>query len=350
MQPIFSDLIFISTYSIIAFLLTFLLAPFFIQFLYKNQLGKQIRDVAMDGKSAPIFHQLHAKKSGTPTMGGVLIWGVTLLTVALSRLFSFLGVIDKSLLQRAETYLPLATLAATAILGAIDDLYNIRGKGKTKGINVKPKFFWLILFAAAGAWWFFFKLDYSSVHVPFFGDYNIGMWYIPLFMLVVIGTTNAVNFTDGLDGLAGGLLMLAFAAFGIIAYAQGLVFLTAFCGVLCGAIAAFLWFNVAPAQFIMGDTGALSLGATLGVIAMLTNAIVPLIIIGGVFVIETLSVIIQLTSKRFFKRKVFLVAPIHHHFEAKGWPEHNIVFRFWIIGGVLAVIGVIVALVGIVKV
>jgi phospho-N-acetylmuramoyl-pentapeptide-transferase len=342
----FSDIIFIGTYSVIAFVLTFFTAPFFIRFLYHHHIGKQIRDTATDGKAATIFQQLHKKKAGTPTMGGVLIWGVTLLTVILSRFMSYMGWIDKSLLQRKETYLPLATLFATAVLGAIDDLYNIKGLGKSKGINVKPKFFWLTLFAGLGAWWFFYKLGYNSVHIPRLGDFEIGRWYIPLFMLVIISTANAVNITDGLDGLAGGLLMIAFGAFGIIAYAKGLIYLTALCSVISGALAAFLWFNVAPAKFYMGDTGALSLGATLGVIAMLTNAIIPLLFIGGVFIIETVSVILQLLSKRYFHKKIFKVAPLHHHFEAMGWPEHNVVFRFWIIGGVLAVIGVIIGLIG----
>ena len=342
----FPDIIFIGTCSVIAFTLTFILAPFFIRFLYHHHLGKQIRNVTTDGKAATIFQQLHIKKTGTPTMGGVLIWGVTILTVIISRFVAYLGWIDKSLLQRKETYLPLATLLATAVLGAIDDLFNIRGLGRSKGINVKPKFFWLTLFAGLGAWWFFYKLGYNSIHIPRLGDFEIGRWYIPLFMLVIISTANAVNITDGLDGLAGGLLMIAFGAFGVIAYVEGLIYLTAFCGVIAGAIAAFLWFNVAPAKFYMGDTGALSLGATLGVIAMLTNAIIPLLFIGGVFIIETISVILQLLSKRYFHKKIFKVAPLHHHFEAMGWPEHNVVFRFWIIGGVLAVIGVIIGLVG----
>jgi phospho-N-acetylmuramoyl-pentapeptide-transferase len=340
------DLVFIGTYGVIAFILTFLLAPLFIKFLYRHRVGKQIRDVAIDGKAAPLFHKLHAKKSGTPTMGGVLIWGVTFLTVGLSRLLSFFGVIDRSLLQRTETYLPLATLLATAILGAIDDFFNILGKGSGKGINVKPQFFWLTLFAGAGAWWFYFKLEYNTIHIIGLGDFLIGMWYIPLFMLVIIATAKAVDITDGLDGLAGGLLMLAYGAFGIIAYAKGMVFLTALCAVIAGSLAAFLWFNVSPAKFFMGNTGAAALGATLGVIAMLTDSLLVLFIVGGVFVMETLSDIIQIFSKRVFKRKVFQIAPLHHHLEAIGWPEHTIVFRFWIIGGLLAVIGVIIGLLG----
>ncbi len=341
-----SDLVFIGVYSILSCILAFMLAPAFIRLLLKYRLGKQLREHAVDGKAATIFNQLHGKKKGTPTMGGVLVWGTTLMVVLLSRIASALDWIPQSLLQRSETYLPLATLIATAVLGLIDDFYNIRGVGKAKGIDVKPKFLWLILFSAIGAWWFHYKLEYSSIHIPAVGDFDIGFWYIPLFMLVIISTANAVNITDGLDGLAGGLLMIAFGAFGIIAYAHGMVFLTALCGVICGALASFLWFNISPARFYMGDTGALSLGATLGVIALLTNSIFVLVIIAGVFVIETLSDIIQIASKKFRKKKVFLIAPLHHHFEALGWPEHTVVFRFWIIGGLLAVMGVVIGVVG----
>lgn len=341
-----SDLIFIGVYSIVSCILTFVFAPFFIRFLHKYKLGKQLREKAVDGKEATVFNKLHANKKGTPTMGGVLIWGTTLIVILLSRFASAFGWIEQSLLQRSQTWLPAATLVAAAILGLIDDFYNIKGVGNSKGINVRPKFFWLFLFAAIGAWWFFFKLEFSSIHLPGIGDFNIGMWYIPLFMFVIIASANAVNITDGLDGLAGGLLMIAFGAYGILSYAHGQIFLTAFCGVICGSIAAFLWFNVAPARFYMGDTGALSLGATLGVIAMLTNSLVVFVIIAGVFVVETLSVILQILSKKFRGKKIFQIAPLHHHFEAIGWAEHTVVFRFWIIGGLLAVIGVVLGIVG----
>lgn len=344
MNPL-DDIIFVSAYSLAACAIAFLLAPGFIRYLVRHKVGKQIREKATDGRIATMFNALHAKKVGTPTMGGILIWGVTFIVVGLSRLLALLGLVDKSLLQRKETYLPLATLLATALLGAIDDLFNIHGYGTSKGINVKPKFLWLLMFAVGGAWWFYSKLGYDTINMPFVGDFAIGPLYVPLFILVIISSAHAVNITDGLDGLAGGLLAIAFTAFGIISYALGLVWLTAFCGVIVGTLIAFLWFNVSPAKFYMGDTGALSLGSTLGVIAMLTDSVLPLVIIGGVFVAETLSVIIQLTSKRLRNgKKVFLIAPMHHHFEALGWPEHNVVFRFWIVGALLAVVGVIVRL------
>jgi len=330
----------------IAFVIALLLAKPFISLLHKYKIGKNIRSVASDGKASKLFHALHIKKEGTPTMGGILIWGTTLIVILLSRLLSYLGVFEHSLLNRKETYLVVFTLAATALLGAVDDIFNLKGWGKSKGINIKPKFLWLTLFALLGALWFYFKLDYSQIHVPGIGDFEIGWLYIPLFIFIMTGTANSVNFTDGLDGLAGGLTIIAFGAYAALAYAHGLLILSAFCAVICGATLAFLWFNIPPAKFIMGDTGSISLGATLGVIAMLTDTVLILPFIAFIFVIETLSVIIQLTSKKFFKRKVFHIAPIHHHFEHIGWPESQVVMRFWIIGGLVATIGLVIGLIG----
>lgn len=277
-------------------------------------------------------------------MGGILIWGTTLIIVLLSRVASYLGWIDHSLINRKETWLPLATLAAVGLLGAVDDYFNIRGLGKSKGINIKPKMMWLLLFALLGGLWFHYKLGYDQFHFPGVGDVFLGWLYVPLFMLVIISSANAVNFTDGLDGLAGGLLCIAFASFGVIAFAKGLLILAALCAVLGGATLAFLWNNIAPAKFYMGDTGSLALGATLGVIAMLTDSFIPLILIGFIFVVETISIIIQLIAKKFFHKKVFKVAPLHHHFEACGWPETLVVMRFWMVGLMFAMIGLILAL------
>jgi len=331
----------------LAFLTAFLLAKPFISLLHKYKIGKQIREIGTDGKKAELFHQLHQKKSGTPTMGGILIWVTAIIVIGFSIILNKLGYFEHSLWNRSETFLPVFTLITVAILGAIDDYWNIRGWGKSKGINVKPKLFWLTLFAGLGAWWFYSKLGYNEIHMPGIGDFEIGWWYIPLFIFIIIASANAVNITDGLDGLAGGLTIIAFTGFGCIAYAKGLLILTAFCGVIGGATLAFLWFNIAPAKFYMGDTGALALGATLGVIAMLTNSVAVLPFIGFIFVIETLSVIIQMTSKKLRQgKKVFKIAPLHHHFEAIGWPETQIVMRFWMIGAIVTLLGVIIGLIG----
>ncbi len=348
-QKIITQLFLILGSELLAFVIAIALTPYFLEFLYKNKLGKQIRDTASTGEKATLFQKLHLKKSGTPTMGGILIWGTVLFVVFMSRAASAIGIYDRSLLNRKETWLPVFTLIAAAILGLVDDYFNIRGLGKSKGIDIKPKMFWLTFLATLGGLWFHYKLGYDEISIPFFDDpIQIGWMYVPLFILVIVSTANAVNFTDGLDGLAGGLLVVAYSAFAVIAYVKGLIILAAFCGVVSGATLAFVWFNIPPAKFFMGDTGSLSLGATLGVIAMITDSVAVLPIIGFVFVIETLSIIIQLTSKKFFGRKVFAIAPLHHHFEHCGWSEPTVVMRFWIVGGLMATLGVILQLVSIV--
>ncbi len=333
-------------WSMLAFLTTLALTPLYLKLAEKWKLGKRLREQTMDGKAAVIFQEMHAKKIGTPTMGGVIMWGSVLLVILFSRVLALVGLIPKSLLDRGEVYLPLFTLVAVGLLGLVDDLFNIKEIGAKRGIEARPKFLLLTLFAVLGAWWFYSKLGFSSIHIPRLGDFEIGLWYIPLFILVITSTANAVNITDGLDGLAGGLLILAFTAFGAIAFAKGLFILTIFCALLIGSLLAFSWNNVPPALYYMGDTGALAYGATLGVIAMMTNSLVVLLVVGAVFVVETLSVIIQLLSKKFLGRKVFLIAPLHHHFEKLGWGEAKITMRFWIMGAIAGGLGLIIGLIG----
>ncbi|MBI2636585.1 MAG: phospho-N-acetylmuramoyl-pentapeptide-transferase, partial [Parcubacteria group bacterium] len=196
-----------------------------------------------------------------------------------------------------------------------------------------------------GSWWFFYKLAWDVLYVPFVGRFEIGWWYVPIFIFIIVATAFSVNEADGLDGLAGGLLLAAFGAFGAMAFVSGRFELAAFCGAIVGSLLAFLWFNINPARFFMGDTGAMGLGVTLGIVAMLTNTALFLPVVGLLFVVESGSVIIQTVSKRLFGKKVFISTPIHHHFEAIGWSEPKIVMRFWVISGVSAVVGVIVFLV-----
>lgn len=319
----------------ISFIIAIIWTPIFTDFLYRNRLGKRIRKVGYDEQKAPIFYSLHKNKANTPTMGGLVIW-VT--TAVITILFN---------LTRAGTWLPLFALVASGVIGAIDDIFNARGLGsKNGGLRFRFKFVIYLLIAAVGAWWFYYKLGWDILHVPGVGDLSLGLWYIPLFIFTIVGIAFAVNETDGLDGLAGGTLAIAFGAYGFIALVEGKIALAAFCGTIMGALLAFLWFNIYPARFFMGDTGSMALGATLGVIAFLTNNVVVLPIIGFIFVIEALSVIIQIISKKFFKRKVFLSAPIHHHLEALGWPEPKVTMRFWVISAVMAVIGMMIALIG----
>jgi phospho-N-acetylmuramoyl-pentapeptide-transferase len=333
-------------FTTLAFVFTIAWTPLLTHFLYKHKLGKKIRD----NGSTPIFTKLHAHKSGTPTMGGLLIW-LTVLMFSLffyylSLIFDYEIIKYLNFLSRKETLLPLGALVATALVGLLDDWLDIRGRGVFKGggLSMKHRLFIYTAIAIVGAWWFNFKLDWTVLHVPYFGSFEIGLWYIPFFIFVIVGTAFSVNQIDGLDGLAGGTLLIAYAAYGVIAFVLGRYDLATFCGVIIGALLAFLWFNINPARFFMGDTGAMSLGITLGIIAMLTNYALLLPIIGLLFVLESLSSLIQMISKRFFKKKVFKSSPIHHHLQAIGWPEPKIVMRFWVIAGVTAVIGLIMFL------
>lgn len=332
------------TLTIIAFIVALLWAPLMTNFLYRHKLGKGIRDA----ETAPIFASMHAKKAGTPTMGGILIWGTLLFLISVLAILDALfgGVFTYlNFLSRNETLLPLGALIACAVIGLVDDLFDIWRIGhKGGGLKMRHRFLIYSIIAAIGAWWFYYKLGWTILHVPFIGEFEIGWWYIPFFIFIIVGTAFSVNEIDGLDGLAGGTLSTAFAAFGVIAFAMGKYDLAAFCGVIVGGLLAFLWFNINPARFFMGDTGSMSLGVTLGIIAMLTNQALLLPIIGFLFLLETMSVIIQLTSKKFFGRKVFLSAPIHHHFEAIGWSEPKIVMRFWVIAAMSAVFGLIIFL------
>lgn len=333
--------------SALAFAVAILWTPALTFLMYKYKWGKRIRPAS---SGAPVMAALHEHKAGTPTMGGLLIW-VTVLVLA----FIFWGlaawtdwqIFDQlNFLTRSQVWLPLGALVAAALVGLVDDILNIKGIGsKGGGLQMRHKLMLYTAIAVVAAFWFYFKLDWNSFHIPFDGEFIIGLWYIPIFIFIIVATSNAVNITDGLDGLAGGLLASAFAAYGIIAFTQGRYDLATFCGVIVGALLAFLWFNIPPARFYMGDTGSMALGVTLGIVAMLTNSVLILPIIGFLFMLETLSVIIQMVSKKYFKRKVFISAPLHHHLEAMGWSESKIVMRFWLIGTVMAFIGVIISLV-----
>ncbi len=325
--------------SIVAVLWT----PLLTHFLYKYRLGKSIRN----NGTTPIFTSLHKNKEGTPTMGGLMIW-VTVLVLALV-FFYAAKFIDLeffrqlNFLTRSQTLLPLGSLVAAALVGLTDDILDVRGRGKG-GMRIRQRIILYTLIAAVGALWFFYKLDWDLLHIPFVGNFQIGWWYIPIFIFIIVATSFSVNQIDGLDGLAGGTLLTAFGAYGAIAFVQGKYDLAAFCGVIIGALIAFLWFNIKPARFFMGDTGAMSLGVTLGIIAMLTNQALLLPIIGMLFVVAALSSIIQILSKKLRGKKVFLSSPLHHHLEAIGWPEYKIVMRFWLISGVTSVIGFILFL------
>lgn len=250
-------------------------------------------------------------------------------------------------LDRRETWLPLAALAGGAAVGLIDDIINIRGGGKgVAGMRSGLKFLMITGIGLVLGWFFFERLGVTAVTIPFVGAWHLGWLIIPLFAFVIVSTGNAVNISDGLDGLAGGLAAIAFGGFGVISIMQGNALMAGFCFTVVGALLSYLWFNIHPARFFMGDVGSFALGTSLGVVAMLTNTVFVLPIIGFIFVLEAGSSLIQITSKKLFKRKVFISAPIHHHLEAKGWPETKVTMRFWVIAAVASFIGVMIALAG----
>ncbi|MCX6804574.1 MAG: phospho-N-acetylmuramoyl-pentapeptide-transferase [Patescibacteria group bacterium] len=313
------------------------LTPVYTYFAFKLKLWKQIRDTATTGEKATVFARLHAAKHkrNIPTMAGIVtviaISAVTLLTNW----------------SRNQTYLLVFGLISAGSIGLIDDIINIRGSGKgVAGLRSTIKFLLIMVIAVIGALYFYYRLKYSLIHIPAVGDFEIGILYIPLFVLVIVSTSNAVNITDGLDGLSGGLLAASFGAFGIIALAQGNIGIAGFCLATVGAVLAYTWFNIFPARFFMGDIGSFALGTALGVVAMLTNSVFVLPIIGFVFVMEAGSSLVQIISKKLFKRKIFISAPLHHHLEAIGWPETKVTMRLWIIGAVCAGLGLMIGLVG----
>lgn len=321
----------------ITFLLAMMLTPIYTFFAYRYKFWKKQRVTSTTGEKLSVFTKLHAEKfsRNIPTMAGIIgITAIAIVTFGLN-------------LDRSETWLPLAALIGGGLVGLLDDIINVRGDGSgVAGLRTSVKFTSISIMALVLGWFFFVKLGYDAIHVPFAGSLELGWLIVPLFALVIVSTSNAVNISDGLDGLAGGLLMLSFGTFGVIALLQGQVLLGAFCLTVVGALLSYTWFNIYPARFFMGDVGSFAYGTSLGVVAMLTDTLMLLPIIGIVFVAEAGSSLIQIISKRFFGRRVFISAPVHHHLEAKGWPETKVTMRFWIIGCVAAAVGLALALAG----
>lgn len=331
-----SELTHMFVLSVVTFLLAMFLTPIYTFFAYRYKFWKKQRTTSTTGEKLEVFTQLHANKfkRNIPTMAGMIF----IVAIAIVTIFN---------LDRGQTLLPFVALLGGAFVGLLDDIINLRGDGSgVAGLRSSVKFLMITVLGVALGWWFFEKNGVSSIHIPFIGDWSIGWAIIPFFAFAVVATGNAVNISDGLDGLAGGLLSLSYGAFGAIALLQDQVMLAGFCFTVVGALLSYTWFNIHPARFFMGDIGSFSLGATLGVVAMMTNSLFLLPIIGILFVVEAGSSTIQIASKKLFGRKVFRSAPIHHHLEAIGWPETKVTMRFWVIGCVAAFTGVLVALAG----
>ena len=324
--------------ALAGFLFAMFFTPIYTHFAYKYKFWKKQTQTTVDGKALPIMTKLHAHKFKRvfPTMAGLV--GVISVT-AVTWIFN---------LDRGQTWLPLVGFLGGALVGVIDDVINIFGSGQgAAGLRGPVKFFLISAVGLTLGWFFAYKLGWTSILVPFVGNFQIGAIPVLLiFAFAVVATSNAVNITDGLDGLSGGLAMMAYGAYGVIALFQGNIMLFGFCLTVVGWLLSYIWFNVPPARFMMGDTGSFALGAGLGIVSMMTNSFLLLPIIGLPFVVETSSSLIQLVSKKFFHKKVFISAPLHHHLEAKGWGEAKIVMRFWIVAGVCAIVGIFIAATG----
>ncbi|MBI4692207.1 MAG: hypothetical protein HY773_02070 [Candidatus Terrybacteria bacterium] len=339
--------------SAFAFFLAISLTPILTHYLYKYKMWKKkARNEALGGGETPIFHQLHKEKEvGTPRMGGILIWSSALIVVLIFWLIVNFFPSDLTnklnFLSRGQTWLPLFTLVSASLVGLVDDILQIYGKGKytAGGLSLFKRILIVIVIGLIGAWWFYYKLGMSTLIVPFVGEINLGIIFIPIFILTMLLMFSG-GVIDGLDGLSGGIFAIIFSAYSGIAFFQNQIDLAAFCSVLVGGILAFLWFNIPPARFYMGETGILGLTTALTVVAFLTKSTLALLIISFPLIATSASVVIQLISKKFFHRKVFLVAPMHHHFEALGWPAYKVTMRYWVISIILAVIGLVIALVG----
>ncbi len=336
----------------IAFFIGIAITPIVSGFLYKHKMWKKkAGKIAPDGTATPIFDALHKEKEvGTPRMGGVVIWASVLVTTIAFWLAGEIWpatIFEKlNFLSREQTWLPIFTLIIASTIGLIDDLMQIKASQNNYvgGLNFSKRLIFVTILAVIGAFWFYFKLE-TDLHIPFYGAIDIGWWLIPLFILTMIALFSS-SVIDGLDGLSGGVMAIIFGAYGVIAFFQNQIDIAAFCAVITGGTLAFLWFNIPPARFYMSETGILGLTTTLTVIAFLTDAVVTLPIIALPLVATSASNIIQMTSKKLRGKKVFLVAPLHHHFEAMGWPAYKVVMRYWIIGIIAAAIGIVITLIG----
>lgn len=323
----------------LTFLVTVIWGGPFIEILRRLRIGKQVRVEIAD---------VHSSKIGTPTMGGLLIL-VPVLVVTLGLNIANLVVQD---ITGRSILLPLSVLVYFGLLGALDDWEGVRGdRAVGLGIPARFKFAAQLIGALGVALALYYVLDTRSLAIPGIPvKFNMGLLYIPIAVFAIVSTSNAVNLTDGLDGLAGIITASAFAAYGVIAQLQGQVYLVQFCFVMVGACFAFLWFNAHPAQLFMGDTGSLALGATLGTVALMTGQWLILPIIAIIPVAETASVILQVASAQLSRRllgedrRIFRRTPLHHHFELSGWSETQIVQRFWLVEILASLIGIALAL------
>lgn len=335
------------------------ITPLLTHYLYKYKAWKKrAGKISLDGSEASEFNRLHelsetdgAREQRTPRMGGIVVWGSVFITIAglafLAQLWPTAATIKLDFLSRDQTWIPLMTLLVGALVGLINDLLDIRGEGN--GLSLRRRIIIILAMSLFIGWWFWAKLDVTAIGIPFMAPLEIGWLVIPLFVAISLALY-ASGVIDGIDGLSGGVFASIFASYAVIAFFQEQINLAAFSAAVVGGLLAFLWFNIPPARFYMTETGTMALTPTIAVLAFTTDTlgegvgIAVLPIIGFLLVATVASNVLQVLSKKYRGKKLFRVAPLHHHFEAIGWPSHKVTMRYWVLSAIFAFIGVIIAL------
>ena len=348
-----SDVVRVLIPAALSFSIGILLTPLLTHYLFafkawKKNSGK----MSYDGSVAEEFNRLHQRQEvRAPRFGGIVVWGsmvlVTSLLAAIAAVMPTPLTEQLDFLSRSQTWIPIAALLIGACVGFIDDLFIIRPGGD--GLRLRYRLLVVVLLSLAIGWWFYDKLDVSTINTPFGFPIELGILIVPFFIFVSLAIY-ASGVIDGIDGLSGGVFASIFASYAIIAFSQNQMDLAAFCAAIVGGLLAFVWFNIPPARFYLSDTGTMALTLTIPVIAFMTDSIAEgvgvfvLPIIGGLLVVTVASDVLQLLSKKIFGKKLFRIAPLHHHFEAIGWPGEKVVMRYWVLSIVFAFLGVIIAL------
>jgi len=338
--------------SIICFIVGIILTPIATHYFFKYKMWK--RTSRNKNVEQGNFQKIHDEQSelSTPRIGGMVVWVSVLTTVFLIGIVNFFFNNDFTaklyFISRNQTLLPFFTLITASLIGLGDDFIQIFGKGKWTTDPIILRYIKICIIVFLGliiGWWFFAKLGISQLYIPWYGFIELGYLFIPFFIIIMLGVWSS-SVIDGIDGLSGGVLASIFMAYTLIAFFHNQIDLASFCAVVTGGILAFLWFNIPPARFYMGETGMIGLTVTLSVVSFLTNTVLLLPIIAFPLFATSLSNIIQLTSRKLRNgKKIFLFAPLHHHFEALGWPKYKVTMRYWIVGIISAVTGVIITLI-----
>ncbi|MCX6822804.1 MAG: hypothetical protein NTX91_02285 [candidate division SR1 bacterium] len=333
-------------FALVAFFLSWIIYPLYIKLLHKYKLGKTIREDSATGEKSVIFSQMHEHKKGTPTMGGGIFLLVVGLMIGASYVLKHYGFVNNTLVTRQETYVLLFGFFSMGLIGLVDDILNIKGHGKVKGLSAKTKLIGMFIFAAFISRRFYSKLGVDYINFwPFGGNVSLGILYPIITFFLTISIVNAINITDGLDGLAGGLMMIILFVLAVITFFNGTFIATTVIAIIMAILIAFMFYNINPAKIFMGDSGAFALGGLLSALLYMLNMrmgiLLPFVVLFGIFIIDTGSSFLQILSKKYRKKKLFAVSPLHHLFEHRGTPETTIVMKAWLIQGILAAIVII---------